>query len=114
MTAALWAIVPAFSVTGAGVAGLVRAGRLEAAGRLADARAAARGSGFVTALGSAGTAALAIHLDVSAGARFAAMSLVLGCGGTSLLAGLSGKPRPSATAAVVMLLAAAIVLSAAV
>jgi hypothetical protein len=107
VNAASWAIVPAFLVAGAGVIGLVRAGRLEAAGRLADARAVARRSGFVAGAGSVAVATLTFGLTLPIGARFAVAGLILACGATSLLAGLAGKPRPSSGFAVVFVLAAA-------
>ena len=109
MSAEPWAIVAAFLVSGAGVLGLVLAGRLEAAGRLAEARHEARRSGFVAGAGSVAVAILAFGSAVPVAARFGIAGLMLACGAASLLAGLAGKPRPSSGFALVFVLAAALV-----
>jgi hypothetical protein len=114
VSAERWAILAAFLVTGTGVLGLVLAGRREAAGRLLEARLAARRSGFVAGAGSVAVGMLAFGLTIPVDVRFAVVALMLGCGATSLLAGLSGKPRPSAAFAVVLFVAAAILILAAI
>src|SRR5262245_24673295 len=69
---------------------LARAGRLEAAGRIEEARAGCRRGGFTLALGSAGAAAPALLL-----VGILPAGLLLAAGAVALLAGLSRKPRPS-------------------
>jgi hypothetical protein len=89
---------------------VVRAGRLEAAGRLVEARRGARQGGVLAALGSlvgaAGAAALASDSGASRGL---VAGLVLASGFAALLAGLSGKPRPTGWGAVALLAAAVVV-----
>jgi hypothetical protein len=69
---------------------LLRAGRLEARGRLDEARPATRRGGLGLAAAAAGCAAAAgIASDAVSSALF------LAAGATALLAGLSRKPRPS-------------------
>jgi hypothetical protein len=80
---------------------LLRAGRLEAAGHLIQARRVARQGGFLGVLGS---------LVAAAGApRLAPAMLLLASGFAALLAGLSGKPRPTGWAAFALLVAGAVV-----
>lgn len=113
MNAERWAIVAAFLVSGAGVLGLVLAGRLEAAGHLVEARLAARRSGFVAGAGSVAVATLTFGSTLPIAMRLVSAGLILACAATSLLAGLAGKPRPSSGFAVVFVLAAAFVVFAA-
>lgn len=87
----------------AGAATLVRAGRLEAAGRLDVSRVETRRGGFRLATGSAGCAIAAF---VSGGPLPGA--LFLAAGSTALLAGLSRKPRPSGSFASLLFAAAAV------
>jgi hypothetical protein len=89
----------AFLALGCGL--LLRAGRLEAAGQLIEARRVARQGGFLGALGS---------LVAAAGApQLAPAMLLLASGFAALLAGLSGKPRPTGWAAVALLITGAVV-----
>jgi hypothetical protein len=75
---------------------VLRASRLEAAGRLAEARRGARQGGFVAAVGSLLAAAGAAGLPARSGRMTAASAvLLLAAGGAALLAGLAGKPRPT-------------------
>jgi hypothetical protein len=80
---------------------VLRAGRSEAAGRLVEARRSARQGGFLAALGS---------LVAAAGApRALAAGLLLASGFAALLAGLSGKPRPTGWAVIALLVAGTVV-----
>ena len=80
---------------------LLRAGRLEAEGRLVEARRVGRQGGFLGAIGS---------LLAAAGAgRPAPAVLLLASGFAALLAGLSGKPRPTGWAAFALLVTGAVV-----
>jgi hypothetical protein len=80
---------------------VLRAGRLEGAGRLVEARRVVRQGGFLGAIGS---------LVAAAGAgRLAPALLFIASGIAALLAGLSGKPRPTGWAAVALLVAGAVV-----
>ena len=80
---------------------ILRAGRLEAEGRLVEARRGARHGGFLAALGS---------LVAAAGApRALVAALLLASGFAALLAGLSGKPRPTGWAALALLVAGVVV-----
>ena len=83
---------------------VLRAGRLEAEGRLFDARRGARHGGFLAALGSliAAAGAFALPKDGHASPGVVA-GLMLASGFAALLAGLSGKPRPTGWAALAML-----------
>jgi hypothetical protein len=89
----------AFLAVGCGL--LLRAGRSEAAGHLVEARRVARQGGFLGAIGSLVGAA-------SASGAVAAC-LLLASGFAALLAGLSGKPRPTGWAAFALLVAGAVV-----
>lgn len=89
---------------------VLRAGRLEAEGRLVEARRAARGGGFVAAIGSLLAAAGAAGLPAERGAsRGVVAALMLASGFAALLAGLSGKPRPTGWAALLLLAGGVIV-----
>jgi hypothetical protein len=89
---------------------VVAAGRLEADGRLVEARRKVRQGGFLAALGSllAATGALALPAE-RGGLRGVVAVLMLAAGVTALLAGLSGKPRPTGWAALLLLLAGVVV-----
>ena len=82
------------------------AGRMEAEGRLEEAKRRARQGGFLAAVGSllaaVGAAALPSQRGVVA-------VLMLVSGFAALLAGLSGKPRPTGWAALALLLAGIVV-----
>jgi len=80
---------------------LLRAGRLEAKGSLVEAKRVARQGGFLGAIGSLLAAAFAPKAAVAV--------LLLASGFAALLAGLSGKPRPTGWAALALLGAAAVV-----
>lgn len=83
---------------------VLRAGRLEAEGRLKEARRVARHGGFLAALGSLLAAAGAAGLPAESGAgRGVAAVLMLASGFAALLAGLAGKPRPTGWAALALL-----------
>jgi hypothetical protein len=102
--------VPYLLLLAMGSGMVLRAGRLEADGRLVEAKRVARSGGFLAALGSLAAAAGAGVLPATAGAaRGAVAGLMLGAGFASLLAGLSGKPRPAGWAAFVLLFAGAVV-----
>jgi hypothetical protein len=89
---------------------VVRAGRLEAGGALIEAKRLARRGGWLSLLGSLVAAVGALALPDAAGAgRFAAAGLLLAAGFAALLAGLSGKPRPTGWAALGLLAAGAAV-----
>lgn len=89
---------------------LLRAGRLEAGGRLEEARRAGRHGGFVAALGSLVAAAGAGMMPEAGGsARGVVAALFLAAGAAGLLAGLSGKPRPTGWAAIALLVAGVVV-----
>ncbi|HZN53939.1 MAG TPA: hypothetical protein VFB67_01335 [Candidatus Polarisedimenticolaceae bacterium] len=102
--------VALLAVLAAGCAMLVRAGRLQAAGRIDDARRRARAGGFVAAAGSllAAIGALALPAGTAAG-RASVAAMMLGSGGAALLAGASGKPRPTVWSALALLLAGLVV-----
>jgi len=89
---------------------ILRAGRLEADGKLDEARRGARSGGFLAALGSLLAAVGAASLPEAAGpARGLVAGLFLGAGAAALLAGLSGKPRPTGWAAMALLAAGVVV-----
>jgi hypothetical protein len=89
---------------------VLNAGRLEAEGRLVEAKRRARQGGFLAALGSLLGAAGAAGLPAGGGAlRGAAAGLVLAAGFAALLAGLSGKPRPTGWAALGLLVSSIVV-----
>jgi len=89
---------------------LLRAGRLEAAGQLEEARRAGRHGGFLAALGSLVAAAGAATMPVAAGsARGIVAALFLAAGTAGLLAGLSGKPRPTGWAAMALVVVGVVV-----
>jgi len=97
-----------FLVMGCGM--VLRAGRLEAEGRLVEARRGARQGGFLAALGSLLAAVGAAALPVAGGAsRGLAAALLLSSGFAALLAGLSGKPRPTGWAALALLVGGIVV-----
>ena len=89
-----------------GIALELRAGRLEADGNLVEARRTARRGGWIAAVGApvaaVGAGLLPFHGAVVAGAMLAS-------GFAALLAGLSGKPRPTGWAAAGLLAAGVIV-----
>ena len=89
---------------------VLRAGRLEAEGRLFEARRGARHGGFLGALGSLLAAAGAAGLPKGGHASPGVVAaLMLGSGFAALLAGLSGKPRPTGWAALAMLVTGIVV-----
>ena len=89
---------------------LLRAGRLEAEGRVVEARRGARQGGFVAMIGSLLAAAGAGALPEAAGAvRWIVAGLMLASGLAALLAGLSRKPRPTGWAACLLLAAGVVV-----
>ena len=89
---------------------VLRAGRLEAEGRLVEARRGARHGGFLAALGSLLAAAGAAALPAGSGAlRGLVAALMLASGFAALLAGLSGKPRPTGWAALALLVGGIVV-----
>ena len=89
---------------------LLRAGRLEAEGRLVEARRGARSGGFVAAIGSLLAAAGAFGLPAGHGVtRGIVAALMLLSGFAALLAGLSGKPRPTGWAALALLVSGIVV-----
>jgi hypothetical protein len=89
---------------------VVRAGRLEAGGHLVEARRGARRGGFLAALGSLLAAAGAAGLPAGGGvSRGVVVALMLTSGFAALLAGLSGKPRPTGWAALLLLVAGIVV-----
>jgi hypothetical protein len=89
---------------------VVRAGRLEAEGHLVEARRGARHGGFLAALGSLLAAAGAAGLPAEAGvSRGVVAGLMLASGFAALLAGLSGKPRPTGWGALLLLVAGVVV-----
>jgi hypothetical protein len=89
---------------------IVQAGRLEANGSLVQAKRTARNGGFLAALGALAAAAGAGVLPATAGmARGVVAGLMLASGFSALLAGLSGKPRPTGWAAVALLVVGAVV-----
>jgi hypothetical protein len=89
---------------------VVRAGRLEAEGRLFEARRGARSGGFLAVLGSLLAAGGAAGLPAEGGAaREVVAGLMLASGFAALLAGLSGKPRPTGWAALLLLVGGIVV-----
>jgi len=89
---------------------VLRAGRLEAEGKLEEARRGARNGGFLAALGSLVAAVGAAALPEGTGAsRGLAAALFLAAGAAALLAGLAGKPRPTGWAAMALLAAGVVV-----
>ena len=89
---------------------ILRAGRLEAEGKLVEAKRGARQGGFLAVLGSLLAAAGAAALPPTSGsARGAVAGLMLASGFAALLAGLSGKPRPTGWAALALLVAGLVV-----
>ena len=106
---ALTAFLPLLILHATGCAMVLRAGRIEAGGGLVAARAGARRGGFLAAVGALASAAGAAALPGAAPARLLAAGLMLASGLAALLAGLSGKPRPTGWAAAALLLAGAVV-----
>jgi hypothetical protein len=89
---------------------LLNAGRMEAEGRLFEAKRRARQGGFLAALGSLLAAGGAAGLPAKAGSlRGVVAGLLLAAGFAALLAGLSGKPRPTGWAALGLLLSGVVV-----
>jgi hypothetical protein len=89
---------------------VVRAGRLEAGGELVAAKRTARQGGWVALFGSLVAAVGALALPDEAGTgRFFSGVLLFTSGFAALLAGLSGKPRPTGWAALALLVAGAMV-----
>ncbi len=85
---------------------VVGAGRMEAEGRLEEARRRVRQGGFLAAVGSLLAAVGSAALPTNGGLVAA---LVLASGFAALLAGLSGKPRPTGWAALALLVAGVVV-----
>jgi hypothetical protein len=89
---------------------VLRAGRLEAAGQLTESRRGARSGGFLAAIGSLVAAAGAASLPGAGGnERWIAAVCFLASGAAALLAGLSGKPRPTGWAAAALAAAGVVV-----
>ena len=89
---------------------VLRAGRLEGEGHLVEARRGARHGGFLAALGSLLAAVGARGLPEGAGtSRGLVAALMLASGFAALLAGLSGKPRPTGWAALALLVGGIVV-----
>jgi hypothetical protein len=89
---------------------VLRAGRLEAAGELEQSRRGARSGGFLAALGALVAAAGAASLETASGPeRGIAAVCFLASGGAALLAGLSGKPRPTGWVAAALAAAGVVV-----
>jgi hypothetical protein len=88
---------------------VLRAGRLESGGELVQAKRVARQGGWLAGFGSLVAAVGAAALPASAPARGGVAGMMLGAGFAALLAGLSGKPRPTGWAALALLLAGAVV-----
>jgi hypothetical protein len=89
---------------------VLRAGHLEGEGHLVEARRGARHGGFLAALGSLLAAVGAAALPAGSGAaRGLVAGLLLASGFAALLAGLSGKPRPTGWAALALLVAGVVV-----
>ena len=89
---AFFSFLPRLLFLAMGCGMVVGAGRMEAEGRLEESRRRARQGGFLAAVGSllaaVGAAALPAHGGIVA-------VLMLASGFAALLAGLSGKPRPT-------------------
>jgi hypothetical protein len=89
---------------------VLRAGRLEAAGLRKEAKGGARQGGFIGALGALVAAVGAAAMPPESGAaRGVVAGLFLASGFAVLLAGLSGKPRPTGWAAMALLAAGVVV-----
>ena len=89
---------------------ILGAGRLEAEGKLVEAKRRARQGGFLAALGSLLAAVGAAGLPEGVGtSRGLIAALMLASGFAALLAGLSGKPRPTGWAALALLVAGIVV-----
>lgn len=83
---------------------VVSAGRREADGGLVEAKRLARRGGWLATLGSLVAGVGALALPEAAGSwRFVAAGLLLAAGFAALLAGLSGKPRPTGWLALALL-----------
>ncbi|HEX4826434.1 MAG TPA: hypothetical protein VFV19_19195 [Candidatus Polarisedimenticolaceae bacterium] len=89
-----------------GVAMVLSAGRLEAEGRLVEAKRTARRGGWMAAVGAPVGAVGAATLP--AYGAFVAIALLVS-GFAAWLAGLSGKPRPTGWAAAVLLFVGVVV-----
>jgi hypothetical protein len=112
---AFFSFLPRLFFLAMGCGLVLRAGRLEAAGSLLEARRSARQGGFLAALGALFGAASVFALPEGARhEREIAAGLLLASGFAALLAGLSGKPRPTGFAAAALLAAAIVVALAAV
>jgi hypothetical protein len=107
---ALVSFLPRILFLAMGCGMVIGAGRMEAEGRLEEARRKARQGGFLAAIGSLLAAAGAAGLPAAAGSgRGIVAGLVLASGFAALLAGLAGKPRPTGWAALALLAAAVVV-----
>ncbi len=97
---------------GSGLLRLLAAGRAERHGQLNDARMMARESVPLTGLGALGSLAALLLAAVASpvprpGMLATSLAALALAGGTGVLAGLSGKPRPSAGFAWILLLCGA-------
>jgi hypothetical protein len=101
-----FAFLPRLLFLAMGCGMVVGAGRMEAEGRLEEAKRRARHGGFLAALGSLLAAVGAAGLPTQRGI---VASLLLASGFAALLAGLSGKPRPTGWAALSLLVAGIVV-----
>jgi hypothetical protein len=103
---AFFSFLPRLFFLAMGCGMVVNAGRMEAEGRLEEARRRARQGGFLAVLGSIFAAASAAALPAGRGP----VAALLGASGfAALLAGLSGKPRPTGWAALALVAAAVVV-----
>jgi hypothetical protein len=107
---AFFSFLPRVLFLAMGCGMIVRAGRLEAEGRLFEARRGARHGGFLAALGSLLAAAGAFVLPAAGRVHPGVVAgLMLSSGFSALLAGLSGKPRPTGWAALALLVGGVVV-----
>jgi len=103
---AFFSFLPRLLFLAMGCGMVVGAGRMEAEGRLEEAKRRARQGGFLAAVGSLLAAVGALALPT----RSAVVAvLMLASGFAALLAGLSGKPRPTGWAALALLVAGIVV-----
>ena len=103
---AFFSFLPRLIFLAMGCGMVLRAGRLEAEGKLVEAKRGARQGGFLAALGSLLAAVGAAALPAG---RVPVAGLMLASGFAALLAGLSGKPRPTGWAALLLLTAGIVV-----
>jgi hypothetical protein len=107
---AFFSFLPRVVFLAMGCGMVVNAGRMEAEGRLEEARRRARQGGFLAILGSLLAAAGAAGLPMNGGkGPVVVAGLMLASGFAALLAGLSGKPRPTGWAALGLLLGGVVV-----